>query len=68
MTIVVIVLCAAIAMLGVERFAPGRSWPKVSGWWTRAIVLNAMQVLMVFAAGLTWDRWLADWSIWVLSD
>ncbi len=64
MAIVAIVLCLALVMLGIELFAPGRSWPKVAGWWTRALALNAVQIAMVFVAGLTWDKWLANWSIW----
>ena len=66
MMITTIVLVAAIVMLGIELVAPGRKWPKVAGWWTRAIALNAVQVAMVFIAGLTWDKWLKDWSIWDL--
>lgn len=58
MIIAIIVFTTALVMLAVELAAPGRKWPKVSGWWTRAIALNAVQVAMVFIAGLTWDRWL----------
>ena len=64
MTITVIVLCMALVMIGIELVIKGRTWPKISGWWGRALALNAVQVAMVFVAGLTWDRWLADWSIW----
>lgn len=64
MMITTIVLVAALIMLGIELVAPGRQWPKVAGWWTRAFALNAVQVAMVFVAGLTWDKWLKDWSIW----
>ena len=63
MVIAAIVFITALAMIGVEFAAPGRTWPKVSGWWTRAIALNAVQVAMVFIAGLTWDRWLDGVSL-----
>lgn len=63
MLITTIVLLCALAMFAIELVAPGRKWPRVTGWWARAIALNGVQVAMVFVAGLTWDKWLANWSI-----
>ncbi len=51
-------------MLLIELLAPGRRWPQVTGWWTRAIALNGIQAGMVFLAGVTWDRWLQGVSLW----
>lgn len=64
MPIISIVTIAAVTMILVEIAAPGRNWRKVSGWWTRALLLNAVQVFVVFTAGLTWDRWLNGESLW----
>ena len=64
MLIAAIVLGVGIAMFAVEFLAPGRRWPQVTGWWTRAIALNAVQAGMVFLAGVTWDRWLRSVSVW----
>ena len=58
MTIPLIVLGVAVVMISAEMLRPGRSWPKVAGWWVRAISLNAAQVGAVYLAGVTWDGWM----------
>ena len=45
-------------MIAVEIAVPGRRWPVVAGWWTRAIALNAVQAAIAFLAGTTWDGWM----------
>lgn len=59
-----IVFAAALAMLAIERLAPGRHWPEVRGWWPRALALNAVQVGAVWLAGVTWDGWFARLRPW----
>src|SRR5262245_54484868 len=49
-----IVLGLGVLMLGVERWAPGRAWPRVSGWWIRAVALNLVQAGIVWLAGVAW--------------
>lgn len=44
MWITLVVLGVAVVMMAVETALPGRAWPRVRGWWTRAILLNAVQV------------------------
>ena len=61
-----IVFVCALAMIGVELLAPGRPWKHVSGWWARAILLNGVQVAVVFLAGATWDVWFQDTSLFQL--
>jgi sterol desaturase/sphingolipid hydroxylase (fatty acid hydroxylase superfamily) len=51
-------------MLAAERFRPGRPWDSVSFWWPRALLLNAVQILMVFVVGATWDRWFPTLRLW----
>jgi sterol desaturase/sphingolipid hydroxylase (fatty acid hydroxylase superfamily) len=64
LTIPAIVLGVAALMMACEVTRPGRSWPRVAGWWTRAALLNGVQVAMVFLAGITWDRWFAEHRLW----
>jgi len=64
MTITLFVLMVAIAMMIIERLKPGRNWPRVKGWWLRAIFLNAIQVGCVFLAGFAWDHWMMGKSLW----
>jgi sterol desaturase/sphingolipid hydroxylase (fatty acid hydroxylase superfamily) len=68
MLIPLIVLGVGIVMMVCEVVRPGRKWPQVARWWTRAILLNAVQGAMVFVAGVAWDGWMmrhrpwsADW-------
>jgi sterol desaturase/sphingolipid hydroxylase (fatty acid hydroxylase superfamily) len=58
MIVPAIVLAVAVVMIAVELAAPGRRWPAVAGWWTRAIALNAVQAGIAFLAGTTWDGWM----------
>jgi sterol desaturase/sphingolipid hydroxylase (fatty acid hydroxylase superfamily) len=51
-------------MMLVERWRPGRLWPKVPGWWWRALLLNGVQVGSVYLAGLTYDRWIGARRAW----
>ena len=64
MTVPLLVIGLAIAMLGVERVRPGRRWPRVAGWWPRALGLSALQAGAVWLAGVAWDPWLAAHRPW----
>jgi sterol desaturase/sphingolipid hydroxylase (fatty acid hydroxylase superfamily) len=59
-----LVLGVALVMVCAERLRPGRHFPKVRGWWPRAILLNLVQAGSVFVAGLTYDRWLGGHRPW----
>ena len=43
MTIPMFVLAVGLAMLVVERRIAARAWPRVDGWWPRAIAANLVQ-------------------------
>lgn len=58
------VVAVAVVMMLVERWRPGRIWPKVHGWWARALALNAVQVGSVVLAGVSYDVWLAGHRAW----
>lgn len=64
MTIVLVVLGMAVVMIAIEHAQPGRSWPAIAGWWTQALALNALQIAVVFVAGVAWDGWMARHRPW----
>ena len=51
-----LVLAAAIAMMVTEAAVPGRSWPKVTHWYARAIAANLVQAGVIVLTGFTSDR------------
>ncbi|HEX6266708.1 MAG TPA: sterol desaturase family protein [Burkholderiales bacterium] len=63
---VAVVLGLGLGMLAVERLRPGRRFVPATGWWTRALVLNAVQAAVAFAGAATWDRWLPTLATWHL--
>jgi sterol desaturase/sphingolipid hydroxylase (fatty acid hydroxylase superfamily) len=64
MFVTAVVLAVAVAMMVVEYRWSGRHWPRVSGWWWRAILLNAVQVAAVWLAGIAWNGWMARHRFW----
>ena len=64
MAIVGFVFAVAIAMFVVELIMPARPLKAISGWWARAILLNAVQISSVFLGGVAWDRWFQEWGPW----
>ncbi|KWW37933.1 sterol desaturase/sphingolipid hydroxylase (fatty acid hydroxylase superfamily) [Cupriavidus metallidurans] len=51
-----------------ERIAPGWPLPRVRTWPIRVLLVNAVQLGVVLLAGISWERWLASWSLFRLSD
>jgi sterol desaturase/sphingolipid hydroxylase (fatty acid hydroxylase superfamily) len=64
MVVTLAVLGVAVAMVGAEWLRPGRAWPRVVGWWGRALVLNGLQIGTVFLAGRTWEPWMRAHRPW----
>jgi sterol desaturase/sphingolipid hydroxylase (fatty acid hydroxylase superfamily) len=64
MLIPAIVLGVALVMMVCEASRPGRTWPRVAGWWLRAILLNGIEVTAVYVTGLTFDPWFASHRPW----
>ncbi len=64
MTPAIIVIGLGVGMLAAERLAPGRSWPAVPSWWPRALAFNAIQLGVVWLAGVAWDPWLSTHRPW----
>ena len=61
-----IVAGAAVLMVLAELFAPGRRWPRVSGWWARAAALNGFQALTAGLSVGLWDRSFQSMRPWTL--
>ncbi len=58
----------AALMVLIERLWPGQKLPTVRGWWLRIALVNLVQLGILIAAGLSWDRWLASVSLFDSSD
>ena len=61
---VMLVAAAGVLLMGIERVRPSVPLPAVRGWAWRAALLNGVQVLVVYAGALTWDRWLPGLALW----
>ena len=55
-------------MLLVERLWPAQSLPRVRAWYWRVALVNAIQLGIVLVAGVAWDRWFAQASLFHLRD
>jgi len=64
MVIPLIVIAIGVVMLACELAHLGRPWPRVAGWWFRAMLLNACQVGMIYLAGVAWDGWMVRHRPW----
>ncbi len=51
MSVPIVVAIFAVAMIAIERFWPGRELPSVRGWWTRVVLLDAVQVAVILGFG-----------------
>jgi sterol desaturase/sphingolipid hydroxylase (fatty acid hydroxylase superfamily) len=67
LTIPMFVLAVGLAMLIVERRIAARAWPRVDGWWPRAIAANLVQAAIAVIAGLAWDGWMIRQQPWSLA-
>lgn len=64
MNAILLVSLAAGLMFTAERILPGRHWPRVRGWWSRALMFSLVQGGIIVLAGLTWERWLPQRTGW----
>ncbi len=53
-----IALLIGIVMFAIESKTVAQRWPKVAGWWPRAIVLNALGFVSIFLFGEGLRGWL----------
>lgn len=60
-------LCAlALFCFVLERVFPGWPLPRVKTWPLRVVLVNVVQIGVVLLAGVTWETWLASWSVFHL--
>ena len=64
MVILIVVSAVAGIMLFLERVRAGRSWPQVPGWWRRAALFNAAQVVLVLITGVVCNNWMLRHRLW----
>ena len=62
-----LILAVFIGCFFLERVFPGWPLPRVRTWPLRVVLVNLIQLAVVMLAGLTWEKWLASWSVFELS-
>jgi sterol desaturase/sphingolipid hydroxylase (fatty acid hydroxylase superfamily) len=67
MMIALIVVIGA-GFLAVEHWWPAAALPRVRAWYSRVILINAIQAAIIVVIGTTWDRWLSEHSVLRLRD
>ena len=58
-----LLIAIAVGMIVVEKLWPAMELPRVRAWWGRVALINAIQIGIIILAGLTWNHWLAKWSL-----
>ena len=56
-TAAILLLTVTVLFLTWERVRPGRSLPRSSGWYTRSIAINLVQLGVTLAVGMYWHQW-----------
>jgi sterol desaturase/sphingolipid hydroxylase (fatty acid hydroxylase superfamily) len=64
----ILLLIAGIALgcILAERLWPAMELPRVHNWWSRVALINSIQLGITILAGMTWDRWLHERSVFHL--
>jgi len=63
MEVVMIVVVAAVLMLGIEWAYPAIVQPQVRGWVLRLVCINAVQIAVVVLASVSFERYLPTWHL-----
>lgn len=61
------IVIVGIALIILERIIPDQKLPHVKGWWTRVVIINVIQLGVLFVGKYTWDRWFESASYFHLS-
>jgi hypothetical protein len=64
--LIIILICFAICFI-IEKVLPGWKLPAVPTWTIRVLAINFVQLLVVVAAGYSWEKWLSSYSAFHLS-
>jgi sterol desaturase/sphingolipid hydroxylase (fatty acid hydroxylase superfamily) len=68
MPVVFLIIGVAVFFFVAERTFPGRALPGSPGWYYRAIFLNLSQLGVVTLAGVSWEMWFQNLSIFDISE
>jgi sterol desaturase/sphingolipid hydroxylase (fatty acid hydroxylase superfamily) len=68
MNMTIIIVLTGLFLIILERIFPDQKLPKVKGWWTRVIIINIIQLGILFLGAYTWDRWLKQVALFHLSE
>lgn len=63
-----VIIAIGVGIMILERIIPDQKLPHVKGWWTRVIIINALQLGVVILGSYTWDNWLQKASLFTLSN
>jgi sterol desaturase/sphingolipid hydroxylase (fatty acid hydroxylase superfamily) len=58
-----IAVLIGIVMFGIESTFIARRWPKAAGWWSRALIFNALGFISIFLFGEGLRDWLREHSL-----
>jgi len=58
-----LIVLVTLTFFIVERVRPGRPLPQVRGWYARAALMNVMQLALIGAGGLIWNRFFRDHAL-----
>ena len=65
---IVLTVGTGLVLMLIEKMWPAGSLPRVRGWGARIVLVNVAQAGLVVLAGLTWDRFLQQASIFRLRE
>lgn len=60
------IIAVGIFLIVLERIIPDQKLPHVDGCWMRVVIINILQLGVVFLATFTWDKWFLDWRFFEL--
>jgi sterol desaturase/sphingolipid hydroxylase (fatty acid hydroxylase superfamily) len=66
-TMLPVILATFVFCFLVERLRPGWTLPRVPTWPLRVLAMNAVQLVVVLLAGVSWERWFSAASLFQLS-
>lgn len=63
-----IVIGIGVFFMILERIVPDQKLPEVKGWWARVMLINLLQIGIIYLGSYTWDKWFLSSSLFQLGD